>query len=99
MSYDPRSAPSPVRGQQTVPTRVVQDQTQADQIAALQQQVAELQAALEAMQTGEVLFALLSREPLFLFPELARRGHQWAGNFDETGKTFRIMVRTGRAGQ
>ena len=56
-------------------------------------------AALEEMEAGEVLFALLSREPLFLFPELARRGHQWAGNFDETGKIFRIMVRAGRASQ
>lgn len=51
MSYDPRSAPSPTRGQQTVPTQVVQDQTQADQIAALQQQIDDIQAAFAALQT------------------------------------------------
>ncbi|HXV31663.1 MAG TPA: DUF2249 domain-containing protein [Sinorhizobium sp.] len=54
-------------------------------------------AAAERMRPGEVLFALLSREPLFLFPELAKRGHQWAGNFDETRTTFRILVRVGKA--
>jgi len=55
--------------------------------------------ALEGMAEGEVLFALLSREPLFLFPELTKRGHQWAGNFDETGDVFRIMIRSGGASQ
>lgn len=54
-------------------------------------------AAADGLEPGEVLFALLSREPLFLFPELAKRGHQWAGNFDETGSVFRILVRVGRA--
>lgn len=53
-------------------------------------------AAAERLQPGEVLFALLSREPIFLFPELARRGHQWAGNFDETRTTFRIFIRVGQ---
>jgi len=53
-------------------------------------------AAAERMEPGEVLFALLSREPIFLFPELAKRGHQWAGNFDETRTTFRIFVRAGK---
>ncbi|AWM24422.1 universal stress protein [Sinorhizobium fredii USDA 205] len=55
-------------------------------------------AAAERLQPGEVLFALLSREPIFLFPELAKRGHQWAGNFDETRTTFRIFVRAGKKG-
>ncbi|MGV1793538.1 DUF2249 domain-containing protein [Rhizobium sp. A37_96] len=50
-------------------------------------------AAAESMKPGSVLFALLAREPIFLFPELERRGHQWVGNFDETGSTFRIMIR------
>ncbi|WP_411034942.1 DUF2249 domain-containing protein [Shinella sp. BYT-45] len=54
-------------------------------------------AAAEALEPGEVLFALLSREPLFLFPELTKRGHQWAGNFDETGSAYRILVRAGQA--
>ncbi|MDP9588615.1 UNVERIFIED_ORG: uncharacterized protein (DUF2249 family) [Shinella zoogloeoides] len=52
-------------------------------------------AAAEALEPGEVLFAVLSREPLFLFPELTKRGHQWAGNFDQTGLAYRILVRIG----
>ncbi|WP_018236964.1 DUF2249 domain-containing protein [Ensifer sp. BR816] len=52
-------------------------------------------AAAERLRPGDVLFALLSREPIFLFPELAKRGHQWAGNFDETRTTFRMFVRVG----
>ncbi|MFA5539149.1 MAG: DUF2249 domain-containing protein [Gemmobacter sp.] len=52
-------------------------------------------AALEDMAPGEVLFALLVREPVFLYPELALRGHEWAGNYDTQGTTFRIMVRRG----
>ncbi|MCA1490570.1 DUF2249 domain-containing protein [Ensifer sp. NBAIM29] len=58
--------------------------------------MARILSAAESMQAGEVLFALLSREPLFLYPELAKRGHQWAGNFDETCTTFRIFVRVGK---
>lgn len=54
-------------------------------------------SAVEGLEPGEVLFAVLSREPLFLFPELAKRGHQWAGNFDETGSAYRILVRVGAA--
>lgn len=34
-------------------------------------------AALEKMHEGEVLSALLCREPVFLMPEAAKRGHQW----------------------
>ncbi len=48
---------------------------------------------LETMTSGEVLFALLNREPLFLFNELRERGHEWVGNFDETGSVYRIMIR------
>ncbi|MBB5043945.1 DUF2249 domain-containing protein [Shinella fusca] len=53
-------------------------------------------AAAEELEAGKVLFAVLSREPIFLFPELSKRGHQWAGNFDETGTAYRILVRVGR---
>ena len=49
---------------------------------------------LETMEDGEVLFALLNREPVFLFNELKARGHEWIGNFDASGKTYRIMIRT-----
>lgn len=44
---------------------------------------------------GDVLFALLDREPMFLFPELAQRGHEWAGNFAPGGGEYRLMVRAG----
>jgi uncharacterized protein (DUF2249 family) len=50
-------------------------------------------ARLEMMDSGEVLFALLNREPLFLFTELKERGHEWVGGFDETGKVYRILIR------
>jgi len=51
----------------------------------------------EKLDEGNVIFALLSREPLLLFPELAKRGHQWVGNFDEARTTYRIMIRVGKA--
>jgi len=52
-------------------------------------------AAAEKMLPGAVMFVLLAREPLFLFPELIKRGHQWAGNFDDGGETFRMLIRIG----
>lgn len=61
------------------------------------QPMVSILAEVENMATGEVLFALLHREPLFLFPELEKRGHQWVGNFDETGDAYRIMIRVGTA--
>ena len=51
--------------------------------------------ALESLHQGDVLFALLAREPVFLFPELAKREHEWAGNFDASGTTYRLLVRHG----
>ncbi|WP_293810572.1 DUF2249 domain-containing protein [uncultured Bosea sp.] len=51
--------------------------------------------ALEDLKPGDVLFALLAREPIFLFPELAKRQHEWAGNFDTSGSTYRLLVRHG----
>jgi len=53
-------------------------------------------SAADMLAPGEVLFAVLAREPVFLFPELEKRGHQWAGNFDATGSAYRILVRAGR---
>lgn len=50
---------------------------------------------LEELQQGDVLFALLAREPVFLFPELAKRQHEWAGNFDASGTTYRLLIRHG----
>jgi uncharacterized protein (DUF2249 family) len=53
-------------------------------------------AAAEELAPGQTLSALLPREPLFLFPELARRGYAWRGEFRPGGDTYRILVR-GRA--
>jgi hypothetical protein len=50
-------------------------------------------AATEQMQAGEVLQALLCREPMFLLPELAKRGHAWRGAFEADGTTYRIQIR------
>lgn len=54
-------------------------------------------AALETMQPGQVLSALLCREPLFLLPELAKRGHAWRGGFETDGTTYKIAIRIGAA--
>lgn len=51
--------------------------------------------SLAGMEAGAVLFVLLDREPIFLFPELARRGHEWAGNPAPDGTCFRLMIRSG----
>lgn len=59
------------------------------------QPMIDILAALEQMTAGEVLFALLGREPIFLFPELRTRGHEWVGDFDESGTAYRLMVRAG----
>jgi TusA-related sulfurtransferase len=50
-------------------------------------------AALEELLPGEVLSVLLRREPVFLFPELSKRGHDWLGKFQADGKTYRLLVR------
>ncbi len=52
-------------------------------------------AELETMRPGDVLEALLCREPMFLFPELAKRGHAWRGAFEPDGATYKILVRAG----
>lgn len=54
-------------------------------------------AAVETMREGEILSALLCREPVFLYPELAKRGHQWRGGFESDGSTYKVMVRVGVA--
>jgi uncharacterized protein (DUF2249 family) len=52
-------------------------------------------AATESLAPGQVLSALLCREPIFLFPELAKRGHRWRGGFEPDGKTYKVLVRVG----
>jgi uncharacterized protein (DUF2249 family) len=54
-------------------------------------------AAIETMKPGEVLTALLCREPVFLLPQLAKRGHAWRGGFRPDGTTYEIQVRIGRS--
>ncbi len=54
-------------------------------------------AATEEMKDGEVLSALVCREPLFLLPELAKRGHAWKGGFEPDGKAYKILVKIGGA--
>jgi TusA-related sulfurtransferase len=53
-------------------------------------------AAVESMEPGQVLSALLCREPVFLFPQLAQRGHTWHGGFEPDGTTYKVLVRVGR---
>lgn len=55
--------------------------------------------ALADMPGGAVLFALLDREPLFLLPELAQRGHEWAGNMAADGQSYRLLIRSGGRGE
>jgi TusA-related sulfurtransferase len=52
-------------------------------------------AAIESMKQGEVLSALLCREPTFLLPELAKRGHRWRGGFEPDGTTYKIYIKVG----
>ncbi|WP_116652802.1 DUF2249 domain-containing protein [Pelagibacterium sediminicola] len=52
-------------------------------------------AALETMASGAVLCALLDREPVFLFPELEKRGHAWQCGPDADAGTYRLLVRVG----
>jgi uncharacterized protein (DUF2249 family) len=54
-------------------------------------------AAAEEMSEGQVLSALLRREPTFLLPELAKRGHVWRGAFEAEAATYRLLVRIGAA--
>jgi uncharacterized protein (DUF2249 family) len=61
------------------------------------QPMVRILSEVETMSPGEVMFAVLAREPLFLFPELTKRGHKWAGNYDSGGTAFRIMVKRGEA--
>ena len=52
-------------------------------------------AAVETLQSGETIVALLRREPVFLFPELDKRGHSWRGGFTPDGGAYELTVRAG----
>jgi hypothetical protein len=32
---------------------------------------------------------------MFLFPQLAKRGHIWRGGFEPDGVTYKILIRAG----
>ena len=46
-------------------------------------------AAAEKLGPGETLSALLRREPVFLFPQLEKRGFRWLGGFSPDGADLR----------
>jgi uncharacterized protein (DUF2249 family) len=50
-------------------------------------------AAADQLAPGETLSALLRREPVFLFPQLERRGFRWLGGFLPDGVTYELTVR------
>ena len=50
-------------------------------------------AAAEQLGPGETLAALLRREPVFLFPQLEKRGYRWLGGFSPYGATYELTVR------
>jgi uncharacterized protein (DUF2249 family) len=50
-------------------------------------------AAAEKLGRGETLSALLRREPVFLFPQLEKRGFRWLGGFTPDGSAYELTVR------
>jgi uncharacterized protein (DUF2249 family) len=50
-------------------------------------------AAAEKLAPGETLSALLRREPVFLFPQLEKRGYRWLGGFSPDGAAYELTVR------
>lgn len=56
-------------------------------------------AAVEEMGPGQVLCALLCREPVFLLPQLRERGHAWRGGFEPDGTTYKLLIRIGAGKQ
>lgn len=49
--------------------------------------------AAEKLAPGATLTALLRREPVFLFPQLEKRGYRWLGGFLPDGATYELTVR------
>lgn len=50
-------------------------------------------AAADKLRPGETLSALLRREPVFLFPQLEKRGFHWLGGFVPDGATYELTIR------
>jgi hypothetical protein len=93
-SDSPSAAPSGSAGEWPAPTREI-DGRELDP----PEPMVKILAATEDMHSGEVLAGLLGREPVFLFPELAKRGHAWRGGFDADGTTYRVLIRVGGLGE
>jgi hypothetical protein len=92
----------PVAGKAAIPAPETADSVWPDPVRHLDNRdldppepMVRILAATEAMAKGEVLSALLCREPMFLFPELAKRGHRWRGGFEPDGTTYKVLVRVG----
>ena len=52
-----------------------------------------IRVAVETMNEDQTLSALLCRKPVFLFPELAKPGHQRRGDFEADGSTYKVLIR------
>lgn len=50
-------------------------------------------ADIEAAAPGDVISALLCRKPPILIPELEALGHEWHGDFEDGGESYRIFIR------
>ncbi|MFX9669124.1 DUF2249 domain-containing protein, partial [Acinetobacter baumannii] len=50
-------------------------------------------AVADKLNPGETLSALLRREPVFLFPQLEKRGFRWLGGFTQDDTTYELTVR------
>ena len=50
-------------------------------------------AAADKLGPGDTLSALLRREPVFLFPQLEKRGFRWLGGFMPDDATYELTVR------
>jgi uncharacterized protein (DUF2249 family) len=50
-------------------------------------------SAAEKLAPGETLSALVRREPVFLFPQLEKRGFRWLGGFTPDGTAYELTVR------
>jgi len=50
-------------------------------------------SAADKLAPGETLSALVRREPVFLFPQLEKRGFRWLGGFTADGTAYELTVR------
>lgn len=57
--------------------------------------LARILKTLQDVAPGEVVFAVLDREPTPLFEELTKHGHEWIGDFSRDRTAYRIMIRRG----